>query len=52
MARGLVTAQQMATMSPVERHYLFNQLRPALTGQAPAAEPGRSEEHTSELQSH
>jgi hypothetical protein len=41
MARGLVTAQQMATMSPVERHYLFNQLRPALTGQAPAAEPGQ-----------
>ena len=41
LARGLVTAQQMATMSAVERQYLFNQLRPVLTGQAPTAEPGQ-----------
>ena len=41
LARGLVTAQQMATMSAVERQYLFNQLRPVLTGQAPT-EIGRA----------
>jgi len=36
LAKGLVSAAQLATMSPVERQYLFNQIAPKLTGTATA----------------
>lgn len=32
LAKGLVTSQQLATMSPVERQFLFKSLMPKLTG--------------------
>lgn len=32
LAKGLVTSQQLATMSPVERQYLFASLAPKLSG--------------------
>jgi hypothetical protein len=37
LQKGLVTAAQLATMSPIERQFLFNTLRPKLSG---AAAPG------------
>lgn len=40
LAKGLVTAQQMATMSPVERQFLFKSLMPKLSGGAEAAAAG------------
>ncbi len=40
LAKGLVTAQQMATMSPVERQFLFKTLMPKLTGGTEAAATG------------
>lgn len=36
LAKGLVTSSQLATMSPVERQYLFQTLRPKLDGTIPA----------------
>ena len=39
LAKGLVSSAQLATMSPIERQFLFAQLRPKLTGSAPSAEP-------------
>lgn len=32
LAKGLVTSQQLATMSPIERQFLFKSLMPKLTG--------------------
>jgi hypothetical protein len=32
LAKGLVTSQQLATMSPIERQFLFKTLMPKLTG--------------------
>ncbi len=40
LAKGLVTAQQMATMSPIERQFLFKTLMPKLTGGAEAGTAG------------
>ncbi|MDQ8164529.1 MAG: hypothetical protein P3A28_02060 [Gemmatimonadota bacterium] len=40
LAKGLVTAQQMATMSPIERQFLFKTLMPKLTGGADAMAAG------------
>jgi hypothetical protein len=37
LAKGLVTSQQLATMSPVERQYLFASLAPKLGGAVAAA---------------
>ena len=37
LAKGLVTSQQLATMSPVERQYLFASLAPKLTGATSSA---------------
>jgi hypothetical protein len=38
LQKGLVTSQQLATMSPIERQYLFKSLMPKLSGgEAPAA---------------
>lgn len=39
LAKGLVSAAQLATMSPIERQYLFNQIAPKLTGTTPMEEP-------------
>jgi hypothetical protein len=39
LAKGLVTSQQLATMSPIERQFLFKSLMPKLTG-GEASEPG------------
>ncbi len=36
LAKGLVTSQQLATMSPIERQFLFQQLAPKLSGSADA----------------
>ena len=36
LQKGLVTSQQLATMSPVERQYLFKSLMPKLSGGAEA----------------
>lgn len=36
LAKGLVTSQQLATMSPIERQYLFASLAPKLAGGANA----------------
>lgn len=36
LAKGLVTSQQLATMSPIERQFLFNELRSKLTGSTSA----------------
>jgi hypothetical protein len=38
LAKGLVTSQQLATMSPIERQFLFKTLMPKLTG-GEASEP-------------
>ncbi len=40
LAKGLVTPQQMATMSPIERQFLFKTLMPKLTGGAEATATG------------
>jgi hypothetical protein len=37
LAKGLVTSQQLATMSPVERQYLFASLAPKLSGATSSA---------------
>jgi hypothetical protein len=37
LAKGLVTSQQLATMSPIERQFLFQQLAPKLGGGPDAA---------------
>ncbi len=39
LSKGLVSSAQLATMSPVERQFLFQQLRPKLTGAPAPAEP-------------